>query len=191
MRKNGLTSKNGFMMAEAVLSMFVVTTGLVAILALFSSSLRDSFGTRDAIIAVELAQEGVELVRNVRDNGFINSPANPFSNNFFPGLQHCYIDYNSSSLACAGTLYGVISTYVLNYSAGGFYTHASGTPSKFSRYVYINYDSTTQTAAVTSFVYWGYTGSTMPSNITSGSTASCTVANKCVFTNITLTGWRG
>jgi hypothetical protein len=183
----------GFMMAEAVLSMFVLAVGLVAIMALLSSSTRQSFNSRDSIIAVELSQEGVELVRNVRDNGFINTPDNPFryTGAFSASAPNCRIDYNSipsaPNLVCVSSPAPAPPYFVL-LSSGGYYNHTSGTPTKFSRYIYINYNGS-DSAKVTSFVYWG--AAAIPAGITSGTTTNCTVSSKCVYTQVTLSSWRG
>jgi hypothetical protein len=178
-KKNGQKGMNGFLIAEATISLFVLTAGLIAVMALISSSLKYSIDNRDTIIAVELAQEGVELVCNVRDNGFINNPANPFFS-FSAVNKHCRITYNSA-LVCTGTVQSA-GTYALLY-AGGYYSYGDG---KFHRYVYVNYNNI-DTAIVKSFVYWDPNLFTPPNN---GDPSLCTIVNKCVFTEITLTNWK-
>ena len=175
----------GFLITEVILSLFVLTIGLTTTTALISSSLNRSFDNRDTVIAVELAQEGVELVRNVRDNGFINNATDPFYK--FSNQKHCRIDYTvdyTADMDCTGSLQGT-SYYALAYT-GGFYKHTGGA-GKFSRYVYVDYDNAQETWTVKSFVYWG--GLFTPPN-SGGSTTACTVAKKCVFTEISLTNWR-
>lgn len=178
-----LEKKRGFLMTEAVLSLFVLTVGLTTVLALIASSMRNSFNSRDTIIAVELAQEGVELVRNVRDNAVVNTPTTPFL--AFPPstTKHCRIDY-VSALTCT-VAWTPPTNYVLQYTASGFYAHSGGTATKFSRYMYVDYNGT-DTAIVKSFVYWG----TAPSFGAGGDTTACTAQNMCVFTEITLTDWK-
>lgn len=178
--EKGKGKQKGFLLTEAILSLFILTIGLTSVVALISSSLRDSFSSRDTIIAVELVQEGVELVRNVRDNGFLASPPSPFGS-FDPTKKHCRIAYNVV-LDCRAVMQGA-SSYSLQY-VSGFYTY--GASDKFSRYVYVEYNGTDQ-AIVKSFVYWG----AVPNFGNNGDTSVCTVVNKCVFTQITLTNWRG
>ncbi|MFZ2187609.1 MAG: hypothetical protein WAV46_03250 [Candidatus Moraniibacteriota bacterium] len=175
------------------MSLFVLTVGLMTVLALISSSLRQSYETRDTIIAVELAQEGVELVRNVRDNGFISDPTDPFKR--FLSQKHCRIDYtvdSNADLNCRGSVDTL--DYLLQYKDGFYQYDATGTGSRFSRYVYIDYSNANQTAIVRSFVYWGRGASGMfvlGDAGSTGDTAYCTVAKKCVFTEILLTRWKG
>lgn len=172
----------GFLIAEVLVASFLLTVGLTATTALIASSLKYSLDSQDTIVATMLAQEGVELVRNVRDNGFISTPANPFSVSFSSANKHCRISYNSN-MECQPSVQSS-PYYSLQYT-GGFYKH-TGVADKFSRYIYVVYDNTAQTAVVRNFVYWG----TVPTLITTGVTTNCTVINKCVFTEIILTNWK-
>ncbi len=175
----------GFSVAEVIVSSFVLTIGLVAVTALIANSLRNSFESRDTVLAVELAQEGIELVRNVRDNDFAASGTGfaDFSND-----KHCRIDYDDSltSLDCDAS-FGSSSRYRLQYRAG-FYGHFDTTPERFSRYIYIDYSdpgADQENAFVRSFVYWG---TFVPPS--TGAIDNCTIANKCIFTEIKLTNWQ-
>lgn len=177
-------TSRGFSIAEVMFAAFVLTIGLLAIVALIANSLQNALETRDTIIAVELAQEGVELVRNVRDNDFA-AGGDGFAG--FLNDTHCRIDYNDAadSLDC-GPSVGSASRYSLQYD-NNFYEHGSGS-GRFSRYIYIDYDDMGQkNALVRSFAYWG--GDFTPPD-TGGSAANCTVADKCVFTEIKLTSWK-
>ncbi|OGI21423.1 MAG: hypothetical protein A2808_00255 [Candidatus Moranbacteria bacterium RIFCSPHIGHO2_01_FULL_55_24] len=170
-----------------MLSAFVLSVGLLAVTALIASSMRHSMENRDAIIASELAQEGVELIRNIRDNDFA-AGNDGFSTGFSTSRRHCHMSYNSSSMTCTATQ-GGSSRYYLQLS-GGHYSHASSTQ-RFSRYIYIDYDNGQKTAEVKSFVYWNWTSSSMPSYVPrTGNTANCTLVNKCVYTEAFLTSWR-
>ncbi|OGI15256.1 MAG: hypothetical protein A3E38_00430 [Candidatus Moranbacteria bacterium RIFCSPHIGHO2_12_FULL_54_9] len=175
----------GFLIIEVLISAFLLTIGLVATTVLISGSLGHSLDTRDTIIAVELAQEGVELVRNVRDNN-VASGGNGFAA-FFTNRKNCRIDYNDpmTSLDCQNSR--PASSYALQY-VGGFYGHFGTGPERFSRYVYIDYtDAPTgqEKALVRSFVFWGGAAVPSPTN-----TTNCTAQNSCVFTEITLTNWK-
>ncbi len=180
----------GFSTAEVLLSIFVVSIGLVTIMSVMSASLRRSLRNRDVVIATDLAQEGVELVRNVRDNHFasggdgFDSPA--VFNNF---RRHCRIDWNDpdNSLDCQ-LVQGVLSRYYLSY-ANGLYAHsgAGAAQERYARYIFIDYDSAGgERAMVRSFVLWG-NAALPPVN---GSSAGCTVESSCVFSETFLTAWK-
>lgn len=174
----------GFSLAETLLSAFVLTAGIVVIVTMISKSLGDSIESRDAIIGAELAQEGIELVRNVRDNDFA-AGNNGFS--LFDGDRHCRIDYDDpvDSFDCDGS-FGGGNRYALEFTNGA-YAHTD-TAARFSRYVYTDYDDSVsgeENALVRSFVYWG--NYTPPP---SGDPGGCSAQNKCVFTEIVLTNWK-
>ena len=184
----------GFSLGEVLLAAFVLTVGVLTLTALMTSSLRQSLESQNAIIAVELAQEGVELVRNVRDNDF--AAGNDGFSNFSNPDKHCHVDYNDPAADLGSNCKparGDESQYYLQY-VGGFYGHFNATKERFSRYIYINYTSGSDpNAVVRSFVYWGGGASGMfvlADVLGNGDTTKCTVAKKCVFTEITLTSWR-
>lgn len=184
----------GFSIVEVLISSFVLAIGLVAIMALIASGLKNSFETRDTIIATGLAQEGIELVRNVRDN---NLAAGGDGFAAFPNQKHCRIGYNdvfvypdattvTPDLDCTGSL-GSLSRYTLQYSSN-LYQHSNTLAERFSRYIYIDFtNGPSPDALVRSFVYWG--GIFTPPN-SGGSSTACTALNKCVFTEIKLTAWK-
>lgn len=174
----------GFSLGEVLLAAFVLTAGLLSVTALMASSLRNSLESRDVITAVELSQEGIELVRNVRDND-LASGGDGFTA-FNPGRRHCRADHNDpvASLDC-NPAQGSVSRYYLQYSSG-LYAHISTAASRFSRYIFIDYNPGQDQALVKSFVFWGGAG-LPPAN---GNSSSCTVANTCVFTEVTLTAWK-
>ncbi len=177
--------KKGFSTAEVILAMFVLATGLVAMMSLISKSLNYSLESREVIIATQLAQEGAELVRNVRDNDFADG--NSGFSGWSDSEKHCIRDYNDTlaGLACDPNV-GSATRYYLQYR-NGFYEHfSSGISEKFSRYIYVNYDITRNDALVRSFVYWNGT-TFLPPN---GDPAGCNATNYCVFTELYLTSWK-
>lgn len=181
--------KKGFSTAEVILSMFVLSVGLITVMNLIYKSRASSLDSRDIIIGAELAQEGVELVRNVRDNDFADGGDGfgPFEA-FNSPHKHCIADYrnNGASLDCAQNQ-GSITRYHLQYQ-GGFYGHYSTTAQIFSRYIYIHHNQNQSDALVRSFVYWDNpTGSSLPAN---GSPAGCTPDRSCVYTELYLTSWK-
>lgn len=179
------------------MSAFVLTVGLTATTALISSSLRYSFDNRDAVIATQLAQEGVELMRNVRDQNFAiqadgGNGGDGFQG-FSEGQKNCRVDANG--MTCFSSQGGPSSQrYYLsaptNPGAGGRFTD-TGSVTRFARYVYVEYNNTDKTARVVSYVFWDWTnGASMPSFVPSNGTVdNCTLANKCVFSEVFLTKW--
>lgn len=198
MKKRKYCRLKGFSIGEVLLAAFVLTSGLMATSALLATSLRNSFETRDAIIATQLSQEGIELVRNVRDNDFLVSGHDGFDA-FDNSKKHCRVSYNDiiGTFDCRNNGLGRPSThedlYTLRYMSN-FYRHNDTPTERFSRYIHIEYSGgASPQAIVTSFVYWGGSDPMMFDVSTAesaGDTTDCTVLKKCVYTKVTLTGWK-
>jgi hypothetical protein len=182
----------GFSLGEVVLAGFVLTVGLLSISALITKSLKNSFENRDAIIAVLLAQEGVELVRNVRDNNLAAGGTGFVA--FDNSKKNCRMIYSDSSIDCLGAgnePNSNKSRYYLEYASDKMYKH-TGIKGKFSRYIYIK-DKTVGSDInylVRSFVYWG--GGALGTFTPAGddNTTECSIAKKCVLTEVNLTNWK-
>lgn len=104
----------------------ILTIGLVPILNLSTAASRTSVIIRDNLIAAGLAQEGVEVVRAIRDTNWFNSQ--PFDSGLGAGVYQA--EWNSTALLTLNP------TTVLNLN-NGLYTYSGGTPSKFTRTITI------------------------------------------------------
>ena len=183
-------TKKGFSFIEVMLASFLLVVGVLASVTLLTKGLKESLDSRSQLTAALLAQEGVELVRNIRDNNWLATPARTsFAN--LPSLNlindYCKIDLSNSSLADASCnvpsatdipLY--ISTTTKLYNAV-----QSGTPTRFKRKIAISYDvlpaASATSATVTSMVIWGTTFPAL--------TTDCNSARKCAFVTVTMTNW--
>ena len=162
-------NKKGFSFLEVMITVAVLSIGILAMLALIASSIGSSTNSRNSIIASELAQEGIELVRNIRDNNFISNPSDPFIN------LDCNCDWKISydtALSSGGP-------YQLNYDSGGFYSHSSGTATKFYRKVGIILGANAS-RIILSTAWW---------NGDPNAPTPCNIANKCVYIIDTLADW--
>ncbi len=172
---------NGFSLIEVLLAIVLVTAGMLSAIQLVSVGLVTASDSRNELTANLLAQEGIELVRNIRDNNF---SANPQRDGFagFPATNsnNCRIDI-MGELDCSG------GSNTLNIDVAGFFSYVTvGTiQTSFSRQISIIYDVTpstsAKTATVTSMVTWG--------NSQFQTAANCTVAKKCIYDQMTFTKW--
>lgn len=169
--------QKGFSIMEVTLSAFILIVGLVATVNLMASSISHSADSRNQIIAAQLAQEGIELINNIRDNNWA-SGKNTFDSPFPSG--NCTINYNYNY----GTGFGIIClapSYKLYYK-NNFYIHnSSGTPTKFKRKIIIANDNDpidTDNKRITSMVNW--------SNNSFPAISSCSTANKCTYSEMVL-----
>lgn len=169
-------TKKGFSLLEVMMALFVLSIGVTGVLSLMTNSITNSNDARDAIVAAQLAQEGIELIRNKRDS---NVAVNPTAD-VFSGISNdndCRIDI-SSSLACNQT------TYSLGYIAAQQrqLVHSGGTATKFSRKIITSSPSVNE-KKVGSFVWWG---SVVP---TQANGSDCLNINKCIYAEAILTNW--
>jgi hypothetical protein len=189
-----------FSIAEVVLSGFMLTTGIVAVMSLYVVSHQNSFDTRNLITASELAQEGVEVARNVRDNNTAyraknwstgdNCQASTAGNcdpfRYFPNgaNSNCSVNYNSTggtAFSCGGPQLAVTT------NGSGFLHNAGGTATRFYRLIKINYVGPADSARIQSFVTWQNPGGSLNGG---GALGWCTSANKCVYTELFLSRWK-
>lgn len=60
--------KNGFSLLGVIIAIFIITMGLIAILSLANYSLQAASNSKMQLIASGLAQEGIEVIRNLRES---------------------------------------------------------------------------------------------------------------------------
>lgn len=110
-------------MIEVIVAIAVLGVGIAGVLALISRTISAGTAAGDRMIAANLAQEGIEVVRGLRDANYIQG--NAYDKGFSAGTN-C-VNFDSTSLD-AGCTQGI----TLNWD-GSHYTHAPGASSKFFR----------------------------------------------------------
>ncbi len=68
---NFFTNKKGFSLAEVVIALGILSFGLIGISSLLLQNMQVENLTKNYVVASMLAQEGVELVRNIRDENWV------------------------------------------------------------------------------------------------------------------------
>lgn len=140
----------GFSLLETLVVMVLITVGLLAVLTLTVETLKSQQVNRNQLIARYLAQEGLELIKNVRDSNFkerMSGNAVPWNQSFYTGgppscvfyttqynvFAPAYLATRSSSTPFTPDEYGVLGTATTS-SSTDFFVHATGTPATiFSR----------------------------------------------------------
>ncbi len=121
-------NKPGFTLVEIVAVLFVVAVGLIGVLSLIVQNIQSQNISKNAISAYQLAQEGIELVRKVRDSNWL--AVRTWNEGILPGEY--YMDYQDDLPHILSSDSGA-----LYKDANGFYVHGSGTPTPFSRTIEI------------------------------------------------------
>ncbi len=143
-----LNKNSGFSLLESVVAIFIVSMALVSILAVSQTTIRAQTINKNAIVASMLAQEGLELVRNVRDTNWRSLPpaANWYDNIVHDGTYTIYSKPSDNSIIIDDTPDAISDSGCLLYQdANGYYVHsAAGTATIYRRLITIdNYSSYT------------------------------------------------
>ncbi|MBI1971508.1 MAG: prepilin-type N-terminal cleavage/methylation domain-containing protein [Candidatus Wildermuthbacteria bacterium] len=117
-----------FTLIEVLVAMFVVLVGAGGLFSLIYQTTSFSANPSSQLAASYLAQEGIEIVRNIRDTNFLKMhkglPA-AWDDGLAGCASGCEADFNDSALASyAGLLLKI---------GGGLYTYDSGTDTIFTR----------------------------------------------------------
>ncbi len=167
--------RKGFSLVEVIISIAILTMGIAAISMLMASNIKNAQAAKDEVIAMSLAQEGIELVRNIRDGG--NADWTIDWATLKGKMSSVGSLYDNSRIDSqywpSNFVWSDSSDKRLYLNASGFYTHntaGSPAPTKFYRKLIFSKDASDTVTAV-GVVTWDSAGN-FPS--------ACTVANKCL-----------
>ncbi len=130
-----LNIRRGFTIIEVTIALFLLSTGILAAFAVTQHIVIITETASSRLIAAYLAQEGVEIVRNIRDTNWLKGRAWDTG----IGVGNWEVDFRDTALIALTTHYGRF----LNIDAAGFYSYAYGPQTKFRRKITI----TTSTVA--------------------------------------------
>lgn len=130
--------KNSFTIIEVMMAIFVLTVAVGGSFALIQQTLVSASINQQKLIAYYLAQEGIEIVRNIRDSNWLEKRSIPtiswddgIADNLSVGqFQNYLADYNKLELIS-------FEDKVLNLDEDGFYSYSVGTPTRFKREITI------------------------------------------------------
>jgi len=190
------SEEKGFTIIEIVVSIFILTVALVGIFTALSIVVIATSDSVDRLTATYLAQEGMEIVRNIRDTNWLKIKNEP-------GGGHSWIDnlgVNGANVCASGceadytdvSLHPTTGNY-LNLM-DGFYVYETTNPSetKFQRKIKIapvpdKDDISSYIIKVVVEVSWNKKATLIEPAITAGA-GSCPGAN-CVKVEETLYNW--
>jgi Tfp pilus assembly protein PilV len=88
-----------FTLIETIVAIFILTTGILALSSLISYFISTSSISSQRLVAAYLAQEGIEIVRNIRDSAYISGDASNWNNVTSTCSAGCSnFDYRSSKI---------------------------------------------------------------------------------------------
>ena len=118
---------NGFTLFETIVAIGLVLVGLITALALITTSLFYISNVQDRLIAANLAAEGIEIVRNIRDNNWLQGAS--WNNGLTDGDFQAA--YNSPALSAYS------GQPLLLDSTANLYSYASGAATVYTRKISI------------------------------------------------------
>jgi len=127
----------GFTLLEVIAAIFILTIGVGSSFILISQTLSAVSLVRERLIASYLVQEGIEIVRNIRDTNWLEqrtASTTPWDDGLDVGNWQA--DYLSQQL---NQTYASSS---LNIDTSGFYSYSPGSPTFFKRKISIGKPST-------------------------------------------------
>ncbi len=139
--------EKGFTLLEVILSFWIILIGLVAILSLLFVIFSSFNVSVHKIIAANLAQEGIEVVRNIRDSNWLQGKV--WNEGLSAGDYR--VQYNSQSLL-------PYSDTPLRRDSTGLYSYDFGNNTIFYRKITIidnpDNDINTEDIGVRAVVFW-------------------------------------
>jgi len=134
---NKMKSK-GFTLLEVLAAIFLITIGIVGTLTLVQKTITFTQATSSRLITAYLTQEGIEIVRNIRDSNFLKIHQGVEGVSWNDGLTGCSggceADYNDPSLTSYAGRFLKIDA--------GFYNYDSGVDTLFKRKITITPEGT-------------------------------------------------
>lgn len=154
-----MMQQKGFTIVETLIALAIVSFGIVSVYGAFSAIVQVTSDISLRFTASYLAQEGVEIIKNIRDGNFINSPGAGWSTGLTSCSAGCQADYKTgtASQGAANALVAYSSNVFLKINSDGLYGYDTGTATTFTRKITIT-QVDSNTLKVVSDVFWNFSG---------------------------------
>jgi prepilin-type N-terminal cleavage/methylation domain-containing protein len=187
--------EHGFTIIELIIAIFILSVAIIGVYSALSTMVVFSSNEASRLTAAYLAQEGMEVIRNIRDNNWISGSNNPELFLWDDGLYACEqpagceVDYKTTGHDPNSVRPWTNSHEdYLKTDENGFYNYRNGINSKFKRKITIE----TNSRALPDFVMkisvqvsWDE----KPSLLSSGHRAGECYDSNCIKVEETLYNW--
>jgi hypothetical protein len=135
MKKIKILNNSGISILEVIAAIMIIALGMVGVLSLVIQNVQAQYIDKNVLIASGLAEEGMELVKNIRDLNWLTS------GNWKQGIVGTYaIDYRgSSSITAVNSISDAGARLYIDNNGNGFYTDdisaPGNTPTNFYRLI--------------------------------------------------------
>lgn len=123
--------KKGFTIVEVLIAAFIVSVGITGVLIAIQQTMAYIDFLFPRLTAIYLAQEGIEIVKNIRDGNWLENRYTATSWDQGIDVGDRQADYQTTQ-----TLIGYTGQFLL--LDGGFYNYSSGNPTLFKRKIIIS-----------------------------------------------------
>jgi len=151
----------GFTLLETLVAIFVITVGLMGVMTVLQMTMFLTSISSSRLTAVYLAQEGIEIVRNIRDTNWLQArdpmKNSPWDDGLVCAAPPCdwQADYTTITFTnttdfekCTDSGYNCYAyNEALLKSDGGFFNYTSVTETKFKRKITITAPATPECPA--------------------------------------------
>ncbi len=158
----------GFTLLEITVCIFIIVLAMLGILSLANQNIQVQMVNRNMVVASQLAQEGLEAVRNKRDVNWLEkadweqsaTPGAGQNSDILQGttpgngtpVNYTIDAYTGTISDVGGNIASDAAKLYLN--SAGFYTHSlTATSTQFSRLIIVG-NETTASTSVTCLVQW-------------------------------------
>lgn len=128
LKSNNIKSQRAFTLIEVFVAVSILSIGLVGAFSVLPVMIKNQSMNSDSFLASQIANEGMEIVRNIRDNNWLVE--RDWRNGLTACGGGCEIDYNDAALQ-------VFQNRALKIDSNGFYNYESGVNGKFTRKITI------------------------------------------------------
>lgn len=150
-------SGKGFTMIELIITIFVLSFGIIEVYSAFSGITGLTYNISPRFTAAYLTEEGMEIIRNIRDNNFVNNRS------WDIGIINCDIgcqaDYKTGTLS--ETSFNILKDYNENnfllLNSDGLYGYDQGNATRFKRKI-TTVKEGSDILKVNVQVFWDYNG---------------------------------
>lgn len=144
----------GFTLVEALIAIFIIGVALTGALSIITSQTIVGYFIQNSFIASGLAQEGIEVVRNIRDTDiFAGNPFGALGSPPGPAVGTYRVEWNSASLMALS------GNPVLQKDADGMYGYANGgSDTIFRRSILVSYPNADEMRVIASVSWRERTG---------------------------------
>ena len=148
---------NGFSLLEVIVALGVITMGILGVFSLVTQTTQVQTANKNHLIGSMLAQEGIELVRNIKDENYLSLVPGTLWNEDISAVDSTFvIDYRGRDfLDRTPNIISEASTKLYFDAATGFYTHvvAINQTTPFRRLITID-DISASSTVVSCLVNW-------------------------------------